>query len=65
MHFDARVAKLLKPGEHLFAIGCFGLRLEVSVSRKTWTYSYKSTDGNRLKQVAIGQLPAMPVGGCG
>ena len=38
MHFDARVAKLLKPGEHLLVSGCPGLRLDVSVSRKTWTY---------------------------
>ena len=38
MHFDARVAKLLKPGEHLLVSGYPGLRLDVSVSRKTWTY---------------------------
>lgn len=61
MHFDARKAKLLKPGEHLLVSGCPGLRLEVSVSRKTWTYRYKSTDGGRLKQVAIGQWPTMSV----
>lgn len=61
MHFEARAAKLLKPGQHLLVSGCPGLRLEVSVSRKTWTYRYKSTNSGRLKQVAIGQWPAMPV----
>lgn len=62
MHFDARAAKLLKPGGHLLVPGCSGLRLEVSASRKTWTYRYKSPDDGRLKQVAIGQWPTMPVG---
>jgi len=27
MFFDARAAKLLKPGEHLVVMGCSGLRL--------------------------------------
>jgi cyclopropane fatty-acyl-phospholipid synthase-like methyltransferase len=62
MHFDARAAKLLKPGGYFFVHGCSVLRLEVSVSRKTWIYRYMSTDGGRLKQVAIGQRPAMSVG---
>src|SRR5665647_940048 len=61
MHFDARAAKLLNPGEHLLVSGCPGLRLEVSVSRKTWTYRYKSVNGGRLKQVAIGHWPATSV----
>lgn len=60
MFFDARAAKLLKPGEHLVIDGCPGLRLAVSATRKTWIYRYKSADG-RMKQVAIGQWPAMPV----
>lgn len=59
MFFDARTAKLLRPGEHLVVGGCPGLRLEVSVTRKTWTYRYK-LDG-RMKQLALGQWPAMPV----
>ena len=60
MHFDARAAKLLKPGEHLIVGGCPGLRLEVSATRKTWTYRYKSV-GSLMKQVALGQWPAMSV----
>lgn len=60
MHFDARAAKLLPPGGHLLVLGCPGLRLEASVSRKTWTYRYK-TRNKSLKQVAIGHWPAMPV----
>ena len=61
MHFDARAAKLLRPGEHLLVSRCPGLRLEVSVSRKTWTYRYKSVNGGRLKHVSIGHWPAISV----
>lgn len=60
MFFDARAAKLLQPGQHLVIEGCSGLRLVVSSTRKTWIYRYKSAD-NRMKQVAIGQWPAMSV----
>ena len=61
MYFDARAAKLLKPGEHLAVDGCSGLRLVVTATRKTWTYRYKSPSDGRMKQVALGQWPAMPV----
>lgn len=60
MHFDARAAKLLQPGQHMVIEGCSGLRLVVSASRKTWIYRYKAADG-RMKQVAIGQWPAVSV----
>lgn len=60
MFFDARAAKLLQPGQHLVIDGCPGLRLAVSSSRKTWIYRYKAADG-RMKQVAIGQWPAVSV----
>ena len=59
MYFDARAAKLLKAGEHLNVDGCPGLRLVASVTRKSWIYRYKNSDG-RMKQVALGgQWPAM------
>ena len=61
MFFDARAAKLLQPGQHLVVDGCLGLRLMVSASRKTWIYRYKSPADGRMKQVSIGQWPAMPV----
>lgn len=60
MYFDARAAKLLKPGEHMVIDGCLGLRLAVSASRKTWIYRYKADDG-RMKQIAIGHWPAVSV----
>lgn len=60
MFFDARAAKLLKPGEHLVVDGCQGLRLEVSVRNKSWIYRYKSAAG-LMKQVRLGQWPSMPV----
>ena len=58
MRFDARAAKLLKPGEHIMLDGSPGLRLEASASRRTWTYRYKSPVDGRMRQIAIGQWPA-------
>jgi len=60
MYFDPRAAKLLTPGNHLVVDGCLGLRLVATQSKKTWTARYKAADG-RMKQIALGQWPAMPV----
>lgn len=56
MFFDARAAKLLRPGEALAVQGCPGLRLLAAQTRKTWTYRYRAPDG-KLRQVALGQWP--------
>lgn len=61
MYFDARAAKLLPPGEHIVVDGCPGLRLVVSLTRKTWAYRYKDPASNLMKQVKIGAWPEMPV----
>lgn len=61
MFFDARAAKLLKAGEHLAVDGCPGLRLTASATRKTWIYRYKAVADARMKQIAIGQWPAVSV----
>lgn len=59
MFFDARAAKLLKPGEHLVVDGCDGLHLVATASKQTWTYRYKSPATGLMKQTAIGQYPSM------
>lgn len=59
MHFDARAAKLLPPGGHIVVQGCPGLRLESSVTKKTWTYRYRSPVDGRLRQVKIGGWPGL------
>jgi len=59
-NFDPRSAKLLKPGEHCLIDGAPGLRLEVSKSRKSWVYRYRTVEG-ALKQVKVGEWPAMSV----
>jgi len=59
MYFDARAAKLLKPGEHMTIADHPGLRLECTASRRTWTYRYKSPVDGRMKQTKIGAWPAM------
>jgi len=59
MQFDAREAKLLKPGQHLVVGGCPGLRLEVTATTKTWTYRYEVD--RRMKQIKLGHWPAMSV----
>lgn len=60
MYFDARAAKLLAPGGHIVVDGCPGLRLEASTAGKAWTYRYKSPVDGRMRQIKIGQWPAMP-----
>lgn len=61
MHFDARTAKLLKPGEHIIVAASPGLRLVATATRRTWTYRYKSPVDQRMRQVALGQWPAMSI----
>lgn len=59
MYFDARAAKLLKPGEHIVVDGCPGLRLVASATRRTWGYRYKDPSSGLMKQIKIGAWPAM------
>ncbi|NDV11638.1 tyrosine-type recombinase/integrase [Crenobacter caeni] len=59
--FDARAAKLLAAGEYLTSPDHPGLRLEARASGRTWTYRYRSPVDGRLRQVKIGQWPAMSI----
>jgi integrase len=59
-NFDPRTVKLVPPGEHILVDGAPGLRLVVSESRRSWVYRYR-TQGGKLKQVKIGEWPAMSV----
>jgi integrase len=59
MPFDAREAKLLAPGQHFTISECPGLRLEATVSLRSWTYRFKSPVDQRMRQVKIGTWPAM------
>jgi integrase len=59
MHFDARAAKLLKPGEHMILDSHPGLRLVCSASRRAWIYRYKSPVTGQMRQTKIGAWPAM------
>lgn len=59
MFFDARTAKLLQPGEHIVVDSCPGLRLEASTTGRAWIYRYKSPVDGRMRQVKIGQWPAL------
>lgn len=62
LHFDARAAKLLKPGDHLTWPQAPGLRLVASTSRRAWTYRYKSPVDSSMRQVKLGDWPAMSAG---
>lgn len=62
MYFDARAAKLAKPGEHIIVVGCPGLRLEVSATRRAWTYRYSHPVTGLMKQIKIGLWPHMSIG---
>lgn len=59
MVFDARRAKALEAGAHIIVDEAPGLRLVASNTRKTWTYRFKSPVDGRMRQVAMGQWPAM------
>ena len=59
MGFDAKKAKALAAGEHIIVDDAPGLRLEATATRKTWTYRYKSPIDGRMRQVAMGQWPAL------
>ncbi|WP_175723036.1 tyrosine-type recombinase/integrase [Burkholderia ambifaria] len=61
MRFDARTAKQLLPGAHLNIDGCPGLRLEATTSRRSWTYRYKSPVDGRMRQIKIGEWPALSI----
>jgi integrase len=59
MRFDARTAKLLKPGEHLTIDDCPGLRLKATQSGHTWIYRFKSPIDALMRQTKIGAWPAV------
>lgn len=59
MTFDARKAKLLAPGERIIIDDCPGLRLEASTAGRAWIYRFKSPLDGKMRQVKIGQWPAM------
>jgi hypothetical protein len=61
LRFDARTASKLTPGQHLTFDGFPGLRLQASESRRSWTYRYKSPIDDRMRQVKLGEWPAMSV----
>lgn len=63
MQFDARAAKLLKPGEHLTVEDAPGLRLVASSAGASWIYRYKSPVDGRMRQVKIGRWPALSAAG--
>lgn len=65
MKFDARAAKLLKPGEHMNIDDCPGLRLVKTDSRHSWTYRFRSPIDGAMRQVKIGAWPAMSVSAAG
>lgn len=57
--FDARSMKLLAPGQHLTSPDYPGLRFEATDSTRTWVYRYRRMVDNRLRQIKIGNWPAM------
>ena len=57
--FDARAARLLAPGDHLTFPEAPGLRLVATASRRSWVYRFKSPVDDRMRQVKIGEWPAV------
>ena len=61
MKFDARRAKLLQPQEHIAFDDFPCLRLEATATRRTWTYRYRSPLDGNMRQIKLGNWPAMPL----
>jgi integrase len=59
IRFDAREARALKPGEHIVFAEAPGLRLQASETRRAWIYRYKSPVSGGMRQVKVGEWPAM------
>ena len=59
MHFDARAAKALEADAYIVIDGCLGLRLVASNTSKSWIYRYKSPVDGRMRQIKIGEWPAV------
>jgi integrase len=59
MPFDARDAKLLQPGQHITVQEQPGLRLTATGTRRSWIYRYKSPVDGGMRQVKLGEWPAM------
>lgn len=59
MPIDARAAKLLQPGQHIILPEHPGLRLTASETRRTWIYRYKSPVDGGMRQIKIGEWPAL------
>lgn len=61
MQFDARAAKILAAGDHLIVPDAPGLRLVASTTGRAWIYRYKSPLDGGMRQLKLGQWPAMSV----
>jgi integrase len=60
MQFDVRAAKALKAGDHLTVGDAPGLRLVASTAgKRAWIYRYKAPSTEMMKQIKIGEWPAM------
>ncbi len=59
MHFDARTAKALLPGQKIIFDDYPGLRLIARDKKKTWAYRYRSQVDGSLRQLSIGHWPSM------
>lgn len=59
--FNTRQAASLAAGNHLTIDGALGLRLVATAERRTWTYRFKSPVDGRMRQIALGHWPAMPL----
>jgi integrase len=59
MPFDARAAKLLQAGEHIILPEHPGLRLSAAATKRSWIYRYKSPLDGGMRQVKLGEWPAM------
>lgn len=60
MKFDANEIRRMSPGTDEAIDGFVGLRIAATIKRRTWIYRYKSPLNGKMKQVKLGEWPALP-----
>ncbi|WP_185731705.1 tyrosine-type recombinase/integrase [Burkholderia contaminans] len=60
MKFDANEIRKMPPGTDEAIDGFVGLRIAATIKRRTWIYRYRSPLDGKMKQIKLGEWPALP-----
>ena len=60
MKFDANEIRRMPPGTDEGIDGFVGLRMAATIKRRTWIDRYRSPLDGKMKQIKLGEWPALP-----